>query len=402
MKITGIETQLFEYPTSRRRGDAHAPSGRTRQNGILVEILTDSELSGVGMGMPHTEDAIRRLGSTLFGKDPRSAGGLWKTLADRAFKGGVVGLTNKAISALDVALWDLKAKCYDEPLWRLLGATTPRVRAYASGGDMPLSDSQLSDFYGHMAGLGFRAGKLKIGLDIDDDLRRIGIMKEALGGAAARPALMVDASEYWSAKQAVRRITELERHFDLTWVEEPVARADYVGLRTVTEHVRSPIAAGENLDNVHQFLPYVDQRAVDVIQCSWWHSGITGALQVAYLAHGHALPVTVGYSPGKLMAHVAASLPNHMILEIHDSGMEEPVWVSDHVIDDGHIVLSEKPGLGLEVDRAALDAHAVETLQPGSGPNPFGRRAGAGLMEVPATDEEKRIGESGPEPAAKG
>jgi L-alanine-DL-glutamate epimerase-like enolase superfamily enzyme len=397
MKITDITTQLFEYPTSRRRGDAHNPSGRSRQNGVVVEVHSDDGLTGVAMGLPSCIPHVPMLKPLLVGEDPRRVRGLWQKMADRLFKPGNVGAMNDALSALDIALWDLKAKAYGEPLWRLLGALEPRVRGYASGGDMPLSDAQLGAFYRHMAGLGFRAGKLKVGLDIDDDLRRLGVMQDALGGAAARPALMVDASEYWFGKQAVRRVVEMERHFDLTWVEEPVSRFDHLGLRTVRQSVRSPVAAGENLDNVMQFTPYVAHECVDILQINWWTSGITGALQIADLAYGHGLPVTVGYSPGKLMAHVAAALPNHMMIEVHDDQTEEPVFDADNRIEDGHVVLGDRPGIGLEILRDQLAAHAVDALAPGSGVGVKGRRAGAGRFEVPATDEEKRIGASGPE-----
>lgn len=397
MKIVDVTTQLFEYPIRRRRGDAHNPAGRTRQNGVLVEIHTDEGLVGVSMGLPSCEPHVPMLKGLLIGEDPRRVRGLWQKMADRLFKPGNVGAMNDALSALDIALWDVKSKAYGEPLWRLLGAAEPRVMAYASGGDMPLSDEQLADFYGYMHGLGFKAGKLKVGLDIDDDLRRIGIMQDALGGAGKRPALMVDGSEYWFAKQAVRRVTEMERHYDLTWVEEPVSRFDHIGLRTVKRHIRSPLAAGENLDNLMQFTPYLAHECVDIVQINWWTSGITGALQVADLAYAHGLPVTVGYSPGKLMAHVAAALPNHMMIEVHDDLTEEPIFDADNWIEDGHVVLGERPGLGLEVIRDQLEAHKVDALSPGSGVGNRGRRAGAGRLEVPATAEEKRVGASGPE-----
>lgn len=395
MRITGVRWQLFEYPIARRRGDAHNPSGRTRQNGVVVEVLTDEEAIGVAVGAPACRPHLAELGEALVGQDPRRARGLWERLSDRLFEGGVVGAAADALSALDVAVWDLKAKAHGVPLWRLLGAAEGRARGYASGGDMPLSDEQLAAFYRHMAGLGFTAGKLKIGLSVDDDIRRLGVVQEALGGARARPALMVDASEYWAPKQAVRRVQELERHFDLTWVEEPVSRFDHVGLRSVSRSIRSPVAAGENLDRPAQFLPYLAHGCVDVVQVNWSMTGITGALRIAELADAHGLPVTVGDSAGKFMAHVAAALPNHMIMEVHDDHVEEPVIDADSGVVDGFVVLGERPGIGLEVRREALAAHAVRTLTPGSGTGGRGRRAGAARLEVPASDEERRIGASG-------
>src|SRR5690606_11576194 len=248
------------------------------------------------------------------------------------FKSGNNGILNEALSVLDVALWDLKAKIYGEPLWRLLGAGTNRVMAYASGGDLPLNDEQLVAFYSHMARRGFRAAKLKIGLDIEEDARRLALVRDAMTVDGKPPALMVDASEYWHAKQAVRRIARLEEEFDLTWVEEPVQRADYRGLAKVSSHIRAPVCAGENLKNVLEFQTYIEHGSVNIVQVGRLMSGLTGAMQVANLAYANGLPCAGSDSEGRIFAHVAAALPNHMILECHDDEIEEPMIKADNWI----------------------------------------------------------------------
>lgn len=129
MIVTEIRTHLFEYRLTRRRGDAHAPSGRTHQNGALVEILTDTDHVGLAIAPPTAIYGIGRLKRVLIGADPRQVLGLWLAMVNLIFKGGNSGLMNEALSALDIALWDLKGKAYGEPLWRLLGAGTNRVRA---------------------------------------------------------------------------------------------------------------------------------------------------------------------------------------------------------------------------------------------------------------------------------
>ncbi|MCR6671341.1 mandelate racemase/muconate lactonizing enzyme family protein [Devosia ginsengisoli] len=393
MKIVDVRTQLFEYRLGRRRGDAHAPSGRTHQNNALVEILTDTDHVGIAIASTNAVYGIARLKRVLIGADPRQVLGLWQTMVDLIFKSGNSGIMNEALSALDMALWDLKGKAYGEPLWRLLGAKTNRVRAYASGGDMPLNDEQLTAFYSHMASRGFRAAKLKIGLDIEEDARRLALIRDVMTVNGKPPALMVDASEYWHAKQAVRRITWLEERFDLTWVEEPVQRADYRGLATVSSHIKAPVAAGENLKTVLDFQSYIEHGSADIVQVGRMMSGFTGAMQVGNLAYAHGLPCAGSDSEAKVFAHVAAALPNHMILEVHDDQVEEPMLRADNWIEDGHVVLGDSPGLGLTVDREILKAHSIEAPRPGrSGAGWAGRRAGAGLMEVPATDEERRIG----------
>jgi L-alanine-DL-glutamate epimerase-like enolase superfamily enzyme len=212
-----------------------------------------------------------------------------------------------------------------------------------------------------------------------------------------KPDLMVDASEYWHPKQAVRRITRLEEEFDLTWVEEPVQRTDYRGLATVSEHIRSPVAAGENLKTVQEFQTYIEHRSADIIQVGRGMSGLTGAMQVANLAYAHGFPVIGSDSVAEHFAHVAAALPNHMILEVHDDEVEEPMVTADNWIEDGHVVLGESPGLGITIDRDVLEKHAVEKIRARSGYGWSVRRAGAGLMEVPATAEERRIGAMSPD-----
>ena len=109
-----------------------------------------------------------------------SVKGITKQMIDFAFKGGHGGMINEAISALDIALWDLKAKSNNEPLWKTLGGLTPKARAYASGLDIPMNDKNLKEWYEKMASWGFDGGKLKVGLNQDDDIRRIGIMRDAL------------------------------------------------------------------------------------------------------------------------------------------------------------------------------------------------------------------------------
>ena len=123
-------------------------------------------------------------------------------MVDFVFKGGNEGEMNGAINAIDVALWDIKAKIADEPLWQTFGAREGRTKAYASGIDLCLDDDQIFAFYRLMAERGVDSGKLKVGLDMKADLRRIGIMQEALSIANTRPRLLIDSNEYWSAKEA--------------------------------------------------------------------------------------------------------------------------------------------------------------------------------------------------------
>ena len=390
MKITGVSSTLYQFTMTRRMGDANSPMGRARGSGCVVELQTDSELTGIttggGAAMPIIESLVE---GVLLGQDPRNVTGLWQRMVNKHFKGGHDGIANDAISALDIALWDLKAKANDEPLWKTLGGVRQPINAYASGLDMPLSDEEIFGFYRTMAeNYGFTDGKLKIGLDQDRDLRRIGIMKDALSINSDEPGLIVDANEYWSPKQAIRKVREMEEKFDLMWIEEPARRWDFLGLRRICDAVRTPVCAGENLDTLGDFLPYFHNRSADIIQVGSGMTGITGALQLADAAYGFNLPVTLGGSAGHHHAHLATVIPNYVTIEVGNAESDDGVTTHDITFEGGKAILGNKPGLGIEINRATLEEASIAEIPPGSGPSPFGRRPGAGLYEVPPTTEE--------------
>src|SRR5260370_17774807 len=215
-----------------------------------------------------------------------------------------------------------------------------------------------------MARHGFFRGKLKVGLDQDADLERLAIVREELSVNSKRPALMIDANEIWSAKQAIRKITEFESQFDLTWVEEPARRWDYRGLRTVSRGVRSAVASGENLQNVSQFVPLISNEAIDIVQISSGCGGITGALQVAELANAFDLPVAFGSSAGNFLAHVAAAIPNHSALGVIDLDWHSGVVRSDTGVERASILLGNTPPHRLSFTTHALQLALVAEPSP--------------------------------------
>jgi L-alanine-DL-glutamate epimerase-like enolase superfamily enzyme len=212
-------------------------------------------------------------------------------------------------------------------------------------------------------------------------------MHDALATSGQRPALMIDANEYWSPKQAIRHIRMFEEAFDLFWAEEPARRWDYRGLRKVSQSIRAAVATGENLDHVSEFMPLVANEAVDVVQIGWGASGITGGWQVADLAYAFEIPVSVMNCPGSFMAHFAAALPNHIWMEVFNAGRTVGMTV-DTRLEDGYIVLGDTPGLGITFDEEKLKELAVDRPSPGSGASPWGRRRGAGLYEVGPDEPE--------------
>lgn len=372
MKITGYRVEHYVMQMDRRIADANHPEGEDLMPASLLWLETDEGLSGLALG----GGDIGAVFHLLEGEDPREVVGIWRRLVDHVHKAGVVA-GGGMISSIDVALWDLKAKIAGEPLWQTFGALEGRVKAYASGIDYCLDDEQLFAFYRGMAERGVDGGKLKLGLDMEADLRRIGIMREALSLASPRPHLMIDVNEYWSPKQAVRYLQEIEKHHDITWVEEPARRWDYQGLRQVSQQVRAAVATAENLRHISEIYPLVQHQAVDILNVSAAQTGFTGCRQVAHLAHAYELPVSMMNCQAQHMAHLAAALPNHLSMEVVNVAREHCLRFSHH-LEDGFIVLGEEPGLGIAVDEARLKE--LQANPPARKANfPFPRREGAGL-----------------------
>jgi len=385
MKITGYRMDKYEYRMDRPLGDANIPTGGDYNAGALLYIDTDEGITGVALG---GNGAVADLFPLIEGEDPRGVTGLWKKMVDFVFKAGNEGQDHGAISAIDCALWDLKAKINDEPLWRTLGASEGRTKAYASGIDMPLSDDDIHAFYSRMADMGVDAGKIKVGLDMDADLRRIGIMNDCLQKASSRPYLCIDSNEYWSPKQAIRYIGEIEEHFRLTWAEEPARRWDYRGLRKVSQGIKAAVATGENINGMPDFMALIANEAVDVVEFGTSATGITGGLHVAHMAYGFELPVAMMNCPGNFMAHLAAALPNHMMMEVVDVG-RTPFFTVDTHIEDGWIHIGETPGIGLTIDKEKAKQFLVDEYNPPPGRVRLSpRRQGAGLYLVPPAPGE--------------
>lgn len=386
MRITGVRTQPYQIRMKRPIGDANNPVGRDVMTSTALWLDTDEGISGISMARAGGGLLQSMVDNLLVGKDPRGVRGHWNTMVDHVFKGGNRGHATAAIAALDVALWDLKARINNEPLWKTLGASSNRVRAYASGIDYPLSDEEIRAFYESLAAKGVCSGKLKIGLDLESDMRRVGIMRDALATSGKTPELMVDVNEYWSPKQAIRHIHMIEQEFDLTWVEEPARRWDVRGLKKVSDSIRAAVATGENLDALNDYLPLLAGGASDILNVGVRASGITGAMKVADVAYAYEVPVTMMNCPANFMAHLAAVLPNHIMMEVLDNG-RDAVFTHTHDIEDGWIVLNDEPGLGFTFDQERLDAHAVTEHDGLFG---WGRRQGAGLYVAGHREPNRR------------
>lgn len=327
MIISGVTTTTFAF--SRSSSSAPVPA-------CLVELRTDNGLTGTAVCPPHAGKIIDRIvQDVLSGADPRATVMLWQEMAASDADPG-------AIAALDIALWDIKAKINEEPLWKTLGGIRPRVNSFATDCDSIIASG------------GFHEAKLRLGEDLDDDLRRLAVMADELSAGHAVPVLMIEAYGQWTADQAIECFGRIEKEFDITWVEAPVRLADISGLKQVSDNIAAAVCGGGRLSTAADFLPYFRAMALDIVQLDISSTGITGALQIADTAYGLELPVTLCATPGNMAAHVAAAIPNFMSLEVADARSANGIIRSDVRIESGRAIAGDLPGHGLTIDPGAV------------------------------------------------
>jgi L-alanine-DL-glutamate epimerase-like enolase superfamily enzyme len=325
---------------------------------ITVRIVDNEGAEGLGYtytigqgGVAIRAMIARDLSPALVGEDPRLIERLWERMWWRLHWVGRGGAASFAIAAVDVALWDLRARRLGEPLWRLLGGHDPEVEVYAGGIDLdfPLErlEQQTRDFLAD----GVKAIKMKVGRQsLAEDVERVGAIRELIG---PNVALMVDANMGWRVDQAIAAARAL-RGYDLLWLEEPTIPDDVAGHARIAEQGGISIAAGENLHSVYEFQHYLAGRAVAFPQPDVANvGGITAWLKVAKLAEINNLPVTT-HGVHDLHVHLLAAVPNASYLEIHGFGLER-FMRSPLSFQDGRTRAPDRPGHGVELAWEALE-----------------------------------------------
>jgi L-alanine-DL-glutamate epimerase-like enolase superfamily enzyme len=295
----------------------------------------------------------RHLAGLLQGQEAGRVEALWQRMWWALHYGGRGGPVSSAISAVDIALWDLKAKKRGEPLWRLLGGHDPKVAAYAGGIDLDFPLEQLLRQTDDNLAKGFRAIKMKVGRPkLSEDLARVEAMRRHLG---ADFPLMVDANMRWTADQAIRAARGLAER-DVFWLEEPTIPDDVAGHVRIVREGGLPIATGENLHTLWEFQQMIAAGGVtfpepDVSNCG----GITVWMKVAHLAEAFNLPVT-SHGVHDIHVHLLAAVPNRSYLEAHGFGLERFIAEPMRIVE-GFATAPERPGHGVELDWTALERH---------------------------------------------
>ena len=261
--------------------------------------------------------------------------------------------------ALQVALWDLSAKQAGLPLHNLLGSRRNRVRAYASGLDFHLDDDEFQAFFAHADAVGYRAFKIKVGHpDFDRDLSRLELLRKTVRPGAS---IMIDANEAWGAKEASVKLQKIQRlGYELLWVEDPILRHDFEGLRMLKAATPGTmINSGEYLDAAGKRLLML-AGATDMLNV---HGQVTDVMRIGWLAAELGVPVTLGNTFLEFGVHMACALPEVEWVEYSfqnlDHLVEEPM-----MIVDGWIHAPERPGHGLVLSEAARREWAQPEVLP--------------------------------------
>jgi L-alanine-DL-glutamate epimerase-like enolase superfamily enzyme len=358
--VERVTARAFTVPTDAPEADGTATWDSTTM------VLAEVEADGVtGIGYAYGEDVaaalIRsKLADVVAGTDPMAVAGAWMAMRREVRNAGLPGVCAGAISAVDVALWDLKAKLLGVPLAALLGMARDRVPVYGSGGFTSYSDERLERQFAGWAAEGVTAMKMKVGTDPDRDPERVAAARAAVGPDVE---LFVDANGAYERKQALA-LAEVFREQGVTWFEEPVSSDDLEGLRLIRD--RAPagmrIAAGEYGYDTWYFRRMLQAGAVDVLQADGTRClGVSGFLQAIALADAFGLPISAHTAPA-LHLHVCCAAGRIAPLEwFHDHvRIEHELFDGAPAIEQGSIAPSrDRPGLGLELNADRAERYAA-------------------------------------------
>jgi L-alanine-DL-glutamate epimerase-like enolase superfamily enzyme len=361
--IKTVETGHYRIPLSVTLSDS--THGEITAFELLTVRIRDAD-GAEGTGYTYTvgrnggaiADILRReVPELVAGRDADDIEAIWNHIWWGLHYGGRGGPTVLALSAVDIALWDLKARRAKLPLWRLLGGFNPRVPCYAGGIDLDLPVEALLKQTDDNLAKGFRAIKMKVGRpDLASDVKRVKAMRQHLGEGFP---LMADANMKWTVEEAIRAARAFQP-YDLTWLEEPIIPDDVAGHARIMAAGGVPIAAGENLRSLWEFKNYIAAGAVsypepDVTNCG----GVTAFMKIARLAEAFNLPVT-SHGAHDITVHLLAACPNQFYLEAHGFGLDRYI---EHplVLEDGKAIAPMREGHGVDFDWNGLAKVAATT-----------------------------------------
>ena len=361
MKVSHVTTRLLRTPADNPLV-VGLPAPTDTREFALLELGTDQGLVGIGLTFfggaltATLRTALDALANLLIGDDPTQTEAIAAKLRRAAGSSGPGGIFTLALSAIDMACWDLKGKALGQSVCALLGGLRDRAPTYASGALMrPHPIDYLAKAGPRLRDMGFRQMKMQCGSEptVAASVERVRVMRESIGPDVD---LMCDINQLWSVNQAIevgRRIEDSH----LFWLEDPTAHDDFPGLARIADALTAPIAAGEYHYGIVPFRQMLVARSIDIVMIDLLRAGgITQWMKIAGMAEAFNLPVVSHLIP-EIHVHLIAAIPNGLTVEYMPWTLR--LFEETPKIENGQLVVPRKPGLGLAFDQAAIKKYEV-------------------------------------------
>lgn len=356
--ISSLNVSVYRIPTGYPESDGTLSWESTTM--ILVEI----EAAGkTGLGYTYGHHSIaelinRDLKELVIGRSCFHIESITSSMIEHVRNNGMCGIAMMAVSAVDISLWDLKAKLFGVPLAVLLGMVHKDVLVYGSGGFTSYSTGQIEQQFTNWVSYGIKSFKMKVGRKPEEDTNRVKAARSSIGPGRF---LFVDANGAYTVRQALQKAEEFHES-GVTWFEEPVSSDNLKGLSFLREHVppEMNLTAGEYGYNLPYFARMIEEKSVDILQADATRcGGITGFLKVGYLCEAHQIPFSSHCAPA-IHYQAALSLPSFFIAEyFHDHvRIEEEFFEGVPVPANGALTPDpDRPGLGLELKKQDVEKY---------------------------------------------
>ncbi|MGI8428253.1 MAG: enolase C-terminal domain-like protein [Solirubrobacteraceae bacterium] len=359
--VDRIEVAVYTVPT-----DAPEADGTLEWDSTTIVVVHAHGGGASGLGYTYADPSTAmlietKLASVVQERDARAPRSSWAAMVRATRNLGRPGITSMAISAVDVALWDLHARLLDTPLAQLLGMARDHVPVYGSGGFTSYTNDRLQGQLAGWVSQGIPRVKMKVGTEPGRDPERVRAAREAIGPDTE---LFVDANGAYSRKQALALAGTFAQQASVSWFEEPVSSDDLRGLRLLRDRVPAgiAIAAGEYGYDAVYFKRMLEAEAVDVLQADITRcGGVTELLRIDGMCRAHSLPLSLHCGPA-IHAHAGTALAQLRHVEyFHDHvRIEEMLFDGLPDLRDGALWPDlDRPGLGLELKRDDAAAYAV-------------------------------------------